>query len=162
MRPRLIALALMGAALTAARAPAANAPETSAADDSFPHTRARIEHLFQDRDAPPALPRKIINPFVPASMRLADADARKTIAAPTDVISDNAMLERVAPAVQIQGIIQVGGRPSLIINRKPFTEGDHLTVMYGTIPVVIVIKKITRETFTLGYGDATLTLSLPR
>ena len=72
------------------------------------------------------------------------------------------MLERIAPAIQVRGIVEAAGHPSIIINKKLFDEGDTLTVLYGETTVEIVIKRITDDTFTLGYKDAELTLRLPR
>jgi len=131
---------------------------------SFEGTHDRINALFRGRDSSPVLPNDLRNPFSrpderrPASAtNPADSDSGKPAA-----LSDTALLERVAAAVQVRGIVEASGHPSLIINRKLFDEGDKLTVLFGVTPVEIVIKRITSETFTLGYHDAELTLRLPR
>jgi hypothetical protein len=135
----------------------------SADAGSFERTHERIKAIFRGRDSIPAVPSNVRNPFSrlderrPASPNPADSDSSKQPA-----LTDSALLERIAAAVQIRGIVEASGRPSLIINRKRFDEGDRLTVLYGGAPVEIVIKRITSETFTLGYKEAEITLRLPR
>ena len=77
-------------------------------------------------------------------------------------LTDQELLERLATAVQVRGIVESGGHPTIIIGRKPFDEGDTLSLLYGVTTVEVKIKHITSDTFTLGYKDAELTLRLPR
>lgn len=145
--------------------PMLHAAEPLSSDaSSFEATKARIDALFHNRDAVLLLPADLRNPFSRPDERRpgsginpTDADAARQPA-----LSDRALLERAATVIQIRGIVESNGHPSLIINRKLFDEGDKLTVLYGTTPVEIVIKRIASETFTLGYKDAELTLRLPR
>ena len=140
--------------LRAADAPAADA-------GSFTQNRARIEALFRGRDAAPVLPADVVNPFSrPEERALANPAPGGGGLQPA--LSDHALLERIAPAIQVRGIVQAAGHPSIIINRKLFDEGDVLTVLYGETTVAITIKRIGDDTFTLGYKDAELTLRLPR
>ena len=142
--------------------PALRAADTPAAEaGSFTQNRARIDALFLGRDAAPVLPADVINPFSrPEERALAHPSASG--AGPQPQLTDHALLERVVPAIQVRGIVQAAGRPSVIINRKLFQEGDVLTVLYGETTVEVVIKRIGDDTFTLGYKDAELTLRLPR
>ncbi len=144
--------------------PEAATPDAAADPGSFDRTHERILALFRGRDAIPPLPRDLRNPFSRADERrpATSANPADPDAARQPALSDSALLERVAAAVQIRGIVETGGHPSLIINRKLFEEGDRLTVLYGGTSVEIVIKRITSETFTLGYKEAELTLRLPR
>ncbi len=151
---------IISAAVLCALPSALRAADTSSADPgSFEKTHERIEALFRGRDATPILPANLPDPFSrPDDRRLRPRPSE----AANPVLSDRALLERLAPAIQIRGIVEAAGRPSIIINRKLFEAGDKLTVLYGDSPVEIVIKQITSETFTLGYKDAELTLRLPR
>jgi hypothetical protein len=77
-------------------------------------------------------------------------------------LSDQELLERLATAIQVRGIVEAAGRLSLIINRRLFDEGDTLSLLYEQVPVEVRIKRISGQTFTLGYRDAELTLRLAR
>jgi len=143
--------------------PALRAADASATDaGSFKQNRARIEALFRGRDAAPVLPADVVNPFSRPDERALANPGGPGGTGPQPALSDHALLERIAPAIQVRGIVQAGGHPSIIINRKLFDEGDVLTVLYGESTVEIVIKHIGDDTFTLGYKDAELTLRLPR
>ncbi len=150
--------------LRAADASASDAVPSTSDAGSFEGTHDRVEALFRGRDAIPKLPDDLRNPFSRPDERRPVAGPTPTDADPTrqPALSDHALLERVAAAVQIRGIVETSGHPSLIINKKLFEEGDRLTVLYAGTSVEIVIKKISSETFTLGYKDAELTLRLPR
>jgi len=150
---------LLGCALVL---PALRAADADAG--SFTQNRARIDALFLGRDAAPVLPADIVNPFSrPEERALANPSGNPGFAfARPQTLSNHELLERVAPAIQVRGIVQATGRPSVIINRKLFGEGDTLTVLYGETTVEVVIKRIGDDTFTLGYKDAELTLRLPR
>lgn len=156
LRAALLAFAFVGAL-----APLRAANEPAAPDlGNFDRTRQRIEALFRGRDAIPVLPDNLRNPFSRVSNRNSVTSDVEPPGQP--VLSDYALLERVAAAVQIRGIVETNGRPALIINRKLFDEGDKLTVLYAGAPVEIVIKRIGAETFTLGYKNSELTMRLPR
>lgn len=160
LRPAILSLLLLGL-------PALRAADSAAADASnFGQNRSRIEALFRGRDVAPVLPPDVINPFSRPEERAGAGNPGPggvgfAFARPV-ALSDHALLERIAPAVQVRGIVETAGHPSIIINRKLFNEGDTLTVLYGEATVEIVIKRITEDTFTLGYKDAELTLRLPR
>lgn len=140
--------------------PMLRAASTSATDNSsFEKTREKIDALLRGRDAQPILPLELRNPFSPASER-----APASVADPSKqaALTDQELLERLATAVQVRGIVETGGNPTIIIGRKPFNEGDTLSLLYGVTTVEVKIKRITSDTFTLGYKDAELTLRLPR
>lgn len=164
MNLRLTFFALLLAGLPARNTFAAPNPAAATADasGSFASTQARIKVLFQGRDAPPVLPEDLINPFSPPAQRLA---ARGESGAGVDVpvtLSSRALLERLASAIQVRGIVQAAGRPSVVINQQRFSPGDRVTVQYGNVPIVVEIKRITGDTYTLAYKDAELTLRLSR
>jgi hypothetical protein len=131
---------------------------------NFEQTRTRIDALFQRRDALPLLAAAPRNPFSrPNERASANLDAPAGIdAAKHAVLSDRELLERLAPAVQVRGILETGGHPAIIIGRRPFGEGDTLAITYGSTTIEVRIIRITNDTFTLGYKDAELTLRLPR
>jgi hypothetical protein len=156
LRFALVLLVLGSPLLRAADAGAA------ADSDSFHQTRLMIDALFRGRDAAPVLPPDVINPFGRPEERAFSGNSGAGGSAQRPILSDRDLLERIAPAIQVRGIVETGGRPSIIVNRKLFDEGDSLTILYGEITVEILIKRITEDTFTLGYKDAELTLRLPR
>ena len=161
MMPRSVIFALLLFCLPVLRAagPAA-ASETS----SFDKTHERIDALLHGRDSLPILPAELRNPFSRSSERLPGGGDASAMADPSKqaALTDQELLERLAPAVQVRGIVESGGHPTIIIGRKPFEEGDTLSLLYGDHPVEVKIKRITGDTFTLGYKDAELTLRLPR
>ena len=152
----LLCLPVLRAAGTASPA----ASETS----SFDKTHERIDALLHGRDAQPILPAELRNPFSRPSERSPGGGDASAMADPSKraALTDQELLERLAPAVQVRGIVESGGHPTIIIGRKPFDEGDTLSLLYGVITVEVKIKHITSDTFTLGYKDAELTLRLPR
>lgn len=156
LRPALLLLLVLGP-------PALCAADSAATDaGSFSQNRSRIEALFRGRDATPVLPPDVVNPFSRPEERALLGTPGPGGPARRPALSDHALLERIAPAIQVRGIVEAAGHPSIIINKKLFDEGDTLTVLYGETTVEIVIKRITDDTFTLGYKDAELTLRLPR
>ncbi|HUJ45217.1 MAG TPA: hypothetical protein VLW52_16600 [Opitutaceae bacterium] len=158
-RSRTVALLLL-LCLPILRAAESVAPEAT----SFEQTRARIDALLQRRDSIPLLPVVPRNPFSRPSERLpagADPSAAANSAKAT-ALSDHDLLERLAPTVQVRGILEKDGRPAIIIGRKPFGEGDTLPITFGASTLEVRIERITNDTFTLGYKDAELTLRLPR
>jgi hypothetical protein len=159
LRPAIALLLLASPLLRAADAAAGAA---TAENNNFRQTRAKIEALFRGRDAAPVLPPDVVNPFSRPEERALASNSRTGAGGAQVALSDRGLLERIAPAIQVRGIVEAAGHPSIIINRKLFDEGDSLTVLYGEITVEVVVKRITEDTFTLGYKDAELTLRLPR
>jgi hypothetical protein len=158
LRSVIFALLLLG--LPVLRAAGTAASESS----SFEKTHERIDALLHGRDTQPILPAELRNPFSRPGER---SPAGGNASATTDpskraALTDQELLERLATAVQVRGIVESGGHPTIIIGRKPFDEGDTLSLLYGVISVEVKIKHITSDTFTLGYKDAELTLRLPR
>lgn len=164
MTLRLLLPALLLATLfPASAAPAGNATVFGAGDSgNFKITRARIEQLFLGRDAPPIVPTDIVNPFSPPAVRLAGRHRFRTSPSHSRVPSDRELLQLVAPSIPVHGIVQNGGRRAVVINKRPYSVGDRLTVQYGDDLIVIVVRHITGETYTLGYHKAEMTLRLAR
>lgn len=158
LRPVTLGLLLLvPPAMRAAESP--GAPEAS----NFDVTRAEVDALLRGRDAPPVLPANLVNPFSrpedrnPAGHTQATADPAKRSAA-----TDQELLERLGPGIQVRGFVETAGHPAIIINRKPFEVGDTLALTQGGIKIEVRIKRITNEDFTITYQDAELTLRLPR
>jgi hypothetical protein len=159
MIPRLPTLALLALALLPAALPAADPVLDQA---TIEKTRGRIDALFHRRDAPPVLPRDVPNPFSRPEERHLSAGAAAMDPAKLATLSDQELLQRLAVAIQVRGIVAAAGRPALIINRKIVDEGDTLSLRYGEMPVEVTIKRISGLTYTLGYREAELTLRLAR
>ena len=158
LRPVIIVLWLLCVPVLRAAAPAGSE------NSSFEKTRERIDALLRGRDSQPILPGELRNPFSRPSERPPGGGDASAMADPSKqvALTDQELLERLAPAVQVRGIVESGGHPTIIIGRKPFDEGDTLSLLYGVNTIEVKIKRITSDTFTLGYKDAELTLRLPR
>ena len=145
--------------------PALRAADSAASESSsFEKTRAQIDALFHKRDTPALLPPVLRNPFSRPNERMpagSDAPGAGDSSKGT-ALSDRELLERLATAVQVRGILETGGHPAIIIGKRPFDEGDTLSINYGATTIEIKITRITNDTFTLAYKDAELTLRLPR
>ena len=125
-------------------------------NDGFERTRRQISELFQRRDDPPLRPVDLRNPF------LSDSGRSVSTANPTPNITGSArgILEAVTPNLQIRGIVETAGRFGIIFNRKIYYEGDTLAVPFGETSVEVRVRRITSATYTVGYGDAEITLRL--
>ncbi|OHE80340.1 MAG: hypothetical protein A3G75_02840 [Verrucomicrobia bacterium RIFCSPLOWO2_12_FULL_64_8] len=62
--------------------------------------------------------------------------------------------------MQIGGIVETAGRFGIIFNRKICYEGDTVAVSFGAASVEVKVRRITSATYTIGYGDAEITLRL--
>ncbi|MDD2763841.1 MAG: hypothetical protein PHE83_07720 [Opitutaceae bacterium] len=145
--------------------PVLRAADTAASESSnFEKTREQIDALFRKRDGPLILPATLRNPFSRPNERTSAGSDALGVIDPSQggVLSNRDLLERVAPAIQVRGILETGGHPAIIIGKKPFDEGDTLTITYGATTLEVKITRITNDTFTLAYKDAELTLRLPR
>jgi hypothetical protein len=141
---------------------AADSP-AAAEVSNFEVTRTQVDALLRGRDAPPLLPSDLVNPFSrPDERTLAGSAPGAVDPVKRAAVTDQELLERLGPAVQVRGFVETAGHPALIINRKPFEVGDTLALTQGSTKIEVKIKRITSETFTLGYREAELTLRLPR
>ncbi|HNC24858.1 MAG TPA: hypothetical protein PLU52_11680, partial [Opitutaceae bacterium] len=127
---------LLCAALAAATPFAGRSATPVIGAQLFQETNARIEELFHDRDNPPKPPGPLDNPF-----RLNDAAAPNAAQLPGPkgatvapdqspdaqaATPDEAMLRMACAGLTFGGLIEVGDRLTVVINKANCKEGGHL------------------------------------
>lgn len=131
---------------------------TKAPASSFERTKARITELLGLRQNPVPLPAVLANPFSSTASSTPTSDAGPgTPATPPEPVS---LLTRLAQALKISGTIQLGGKPSLIINSAAYGEGDVVPFREGETVHRLRIKQITNThvTFELDGEETTIPL----
>jgi hypothetical protein len=129
----------------------------------FKDTNARIEDLFQYRNNPPKPPGPADNPFrindVPVA-RAPAAGSNESAAgvAATHESPDETLLSQAYANLSFGGLLQVGDRLMLVINKATYREGGLLTVRVQGSPVYLRIVSLTKDSVTLGLNEARLTL----
>jgi len=162
MSARRILLVSLLLAAVAAALPAAT-PVIGA--QLFQETKARIDDLFQNRDNPPKPPGPLDNPFRTTEAALPPEVAVSTdtgngngpVAGPRET-PDEATLRQAYSNLSFGGFLMVGDRPMVVINKSTYKEGSLLTVHLHGEPVYLRVLSLTKDSITLGLGDARLTL----
>jgi hypothetical protein len=132
----------------------------------FQETNDRIEDLYGKRNAPPKPLTSQDNPFRP----LDDPLAAATVSAPAVVApaapeiakvsesSDEALLRQAYTGLTFGGVLQVGGRTVVVINKTNYREGGLLTIHLQGASIYLRIIALTPDSITLGLNEARLTL----
>ena len=151
----------LGAAAAPPKAPKPSVPNPLA--PRFAQVRERIDALYQHRNAapPPLDPRE--NPFrlqgpAPAAPGALVAAGRGV--GPTAPVSLNAlgMLQQAVATLKISGVFEIAGRSHLVINARPYKEGDVLQAQVQNEPVYLRVKEISKRSVTLVLNEAEMTL----
>jgi hypothetical protein len=131
----------------------------------FQDTNTRIEDLFGHRNNPPPPPGARDNPFLPVEEEVAPGTKNpnnKNEEAPLVVNAnetpDEAKLRQAYSRLSFGGLIQVGERPMVVINKATYKEGGLLTVRIQGEDVYLRIISLTKDNITLGLNEARLTL----
>lgn len=168
--------ALPGAAEKIDPAPAqtplvAKPPAPPTYEARFKEVKERIAELYayRNRVVPPLEPRH--NPFrTPGSIVMAartgtegEGGARVpagTIPAPADTAPGTSLslLQQGAATLRVSGIVEISGRAHLVINKRPYKEGDVVQTQVQGEAVYLRIKEIARRSVTLSLDDAEMTL----
>ncbi len=150
MKPRLLLpLLLAAAAATAAWG----------TTEKFDRTSGRIADILARRLLQKPFPTQLPDPFLPpgAVPPSAPVAVANTADAP---FSDIAALTRYAAELRVSGVLDIGGRPHLVINSSAYREGD-LVKVRDTDPIDFIrVIRIAPRSMTLGYGEATLEVPL--
>ncbi len=176
MKPlRFIALLLVPAvvaalpAATASAPPPAAPPPASAPKQSVPNplaprfkqVRERIDALFLHRNAPPEPLDPKHNPFRSPGDRpvvpVAEGLVAETVApaAPADAL---AQLQQAAATLKVSGVFEKGGRSHLVINARPYQQGDVVQTLVQGEKVYLRVKEIAKRSVTLALHDVEMTL----
>lgn len=157
--PRLALLLALGAAV----ALACRAAPPVIGSQLFQETNGRLEDLFQYRNAPPKpiTPRE--NPFRPI-----DAPAPPSVhpaadpTTPADTgpkeTADESLLRQAFASLNFGGLLQVGDRQLVMINKATYKEGGLISVRVQGANVYLRIVSLTKDTITFGLNEARLTL----
>jgi hypothetical protein len=132
----------------------------------FKEVEDRIAVLFQNRNEPK--PDLSANPFrspgnvpapVPASAP-GEAGAK-----PAEIVDTGpgpgaslALLQQGAATLRVTGNFEIGGQAHLVINSRPYKEGDVVQTQVQGETIYLRVKEISRRSVTLALNDAEMTL----
>lgn len=160
-------------------APAASVPATVPADAKasaatpagkvpplsprFRQIRDRIDALFQHRNAalPPLDPR--LDPFrppgaVPEIPAVKTADSNTAAAPVVAPSSDVKLLQESMATLKVSGVFEIGGKQHLVINSRPYKEGDVIQTQVRGVAVYLRVRQISRNSLVLVLNQAEMTL----
>ena len=137
----------------------------------FKQVRDRIESLFQNRnDAPPPLEPRF-NPFrTPGSVPPppvatvttpppANSDGTPAAPVPPPPSSTNlAILQQAVATLKVSGVFEIGGKSHLVINARPYKEGDVVQTLVQGETIYLRVREISKRSVTLVLNDAEMTL----
>jgi hypothetical protein len=118
-------------------------------EDYFAKVVIQANKLLAPHIKTAPLPVPLPNPFREPGAVEPEAPVADTETVP--VLSGSALLNKLTAELRVTGMMNVGGRSSLIINGTPRREGDTITVKSGAATYYLFFKK-------LGNGTATFTL----
>jgi hypothetical protein len=157
---RLSALAFLVAAV-----PAMQAATPVIGAQLFQETNTRIEEMFGHRNSPPPPPGPRDNPFLliedeipPGPKNPNDKSDNAPLVVNPNETPDEAKLRQAYSRLNFGGLIQVGDRPMVVINKATYKEGGLLTVRIQGEDVYLRIISLSKDNITLGLNDARLTL----
>lgn len=159
LRPSTIAAGLVfSAALFAAAVP--NAPKPSVPNPfaaRLKQVHDRIDALFHHRnEAPPPLDARN-NPFRVAGASAPAARPGDGAPAP-DPVSNLSRLQESVSTLRVSGVFEFSGRSHLVINARPYKEGDVVQTQVQGDAVYLRVREISKRSVTLELGDAEMTL----
>lgn len=123
-----------------------------------------------NRPSPTAVPAELASPFNPPNFDQADRSAGETGGSrgtpgspaagpvePAKPAGDREILETLAARLTPSGMIAMGGRPLLIIDRNRFEVGTKFIVTYNEQDYELELAAIDRTNFTLRYRGEEIT-----
>lgn len=168
-RHRLLLCGLFAVLLAPLRGESAPAAEPKPAgpplSPRFQQVRNRIEALFQHRLATPPPPDPQLNPFRPPGAPLVaagdaggpDAD---NVPVPLLEVRSSALelLQQSMATLKVNGTMIIGGRIHLVVNAKPYREGEMVQVQLEGEPFYLRLHKVSRNSVTFALHGAEMTL----
>jgi len=158
---------LLGLLALGAAAPALTAATPVIGAQLFQETNARIEDLFEFRNNPPKPPGPLDNPFRANNLpvlpeRVTTATTTPGTGTPAATgpqeTPDEALLRQAYANLTFGGLLRMGDRPMVVINKATYREGGLLTVRVQGASVYLRIVSLTNDSITLGLNEARLTL----
>jgi hypothetical protein len=155
------AIAVLPAVAAIARAQKQSVPNPLA--PRFAQVRERIDTLFEHRNEPPPPPDAKHNPFRGAAVAPAPAgvDGKGVVAAaaPVTPLDNLTLLQQAAATLKISGVFEIGGRSHLVINARPYKQGDVVQTLAQGEKVYLRLKEISKRSVTLTLNDAEMSLT---
>jgi hypothetical protein len=144
-----------GLAMALASARGASTAQPSA--EWIKRTKERIETLLGPKHDATPIPAVLANPFLPPGKTPEPAHQSDH---PVALVSDAENLNRLAATLKINGVVQIGGVPQVIINQLSYKEGDLVAVRSGDQATYLRVVRITANTFTLELNKVEKTIRL--
>lgn len=165
----LAGFAAGGSTMAAEAAPATTSSTSqSSMTTRFKQVHERVTTLFQHRNEPPAPVEPRHNPFrTPGAAPIAppsiegDGASRPLVGSDYSGLapgSSLALLQQGAATMKVSGIFEIGGRAHLVINSRPYKEGDVVQTLVQGETVYLRVKEISKRSVTLSLNDAEMTL----
>ena len=123
--------------------------------------RERIDALFLHRNEPPPPLDPKHNPFRAPGARVAAPLPEGVVAAnpaPLPQADSLAQLQQATATLKISGVFEKGGRSHLVINARPYQQGDVVQTLVQGEKVYLRVKDISKRSVTLVLYDAEMTL----
>ncbi len=162
LKPGILSAAKAKGPPPIAKTPAAPVPLSP----RFQQIRDRVDALFHTRNAPPAPPDPLANPFrapgAGPALPLPAADGATP--EPIVVNDDLARLQQAVATLRVRGTVQRGKLLQLVITSAPgkegtYKEGDIINVVLPPgDPVHVRVRQISRNSVTLTVNDAEMVL----
>ena len=167
----LAALLASSAALVRAEEKSADTAKPAAAPAAasrYQQVQDKIAALLEHRKETPPPPDPTHNPFLPpgsapvVAPAMIDGDA--TAVEDDSVTSDSrpgaslTLLQQGVATLKVGGTIALGGRTHLVINTRPYKEGDIVQTQVLGKTVYLRVKEIAKRSVTLALNDAEMTL----
>jgi hypothetical protein len=142
----------------------------------FNQTRARIDALFAQRNAPPPAASARSNPFRPAGPMPAGAaappvapagagsapaaaeGARSESGAAEPAVSSG-LLQQSTATLKFSGMFERGGVVHVVINKRSYKEGDVVPTSVNGEPVYLRVKAVAGRSVVLSLDGAETTLN---
>ena len=161
----LLAIASPAVAAESAAKPASQVSMQS----RFKQVQERVGALYQNRNQPPPPVDPRYNPFrapgtapvAPPVVSEGDTGPRPPGGAELSGPAPGAslgLLQQGAATLKVSGIFEISGRAHLVINSRPYKEGDVVQTLVQGETVYLRVKEISKRSVTLSLNDAEMTL----
>jgi hypothetical protein len=154
------------------KAPVAAKPSSSPSyEEQFKEVKRRVAELFLHRNQTPPSPDPRCNPFrTPGGVVLApragpEREIGTKVPAGSEAITHDSapgnnltLLQQAAATLRVSGNVEKAGLTQLLINNRPYKEGDLVKTQVQGEEVFLRIKEIARRSVTLALEDAEMIL----
>jgi hypothetical protein len=147
--------AALATADTAAKSP--KPPAQTPLTARFKQVRERIDALFSRRNEAPLPPDPRNNPFRAPGEPIAVPRTDGTGPVP-DPVSNLSLLQQSAATLRVSGVFEISGRTHLVINARPYKEGDFVQTQVRGETVQLRVRQILKRSVTFELNDAELTV----